>query len=386
MDEEKYRKEVEQNLRLDKETKEKLAAELNGKPIEQATPSMAADAAEQPYLPGTSDEPANPDRRPAWKRAAPYAGIAAALVLLASAALYLLPGEENGLTPAGTGDAPVSTSSTAPLESVHTTATFSTEPTNGNADLEKSVVAFSMEGPLAIFPPEDAAIISGLLEKGTWHLGAPVCDQDFSFDLSGTVLRYHSDCGTFYNELEGSYLTLDEEGRVQVNAVLERNLPKIGDFPTTTAPENLHTTTTPPLETTTTANSTTMTAPIYPTDEHGFTKDYITAVRIGVDTSDPAVLPETAADMINGLLENENWIPAAPVCLQDYRLKLSRSALPDITWLYHSDCGTFYSETDGRSFTLSETDRVRVNAVLDAIPWVSSTTTVSSIPTVTTHR
>ncbi len=289
MDRDKYRREVEQDLRLDETAKEKLAAELRGEAPAPVSSDRAARAAEQPYLPGGQKTPAARSPRSVWKIAAPYAGLAASLVFVVAVVFHFLPGGgNNGLAAAGPGDGGASGTSTAAIASDETTTAATTqtlleatssqdgppttapedEPSTATAidDLPPSTAPENLHRPTTppppaettaapatttttspydimgendivvfnriydmlqvLLPAEDAERIHRILDGKTWNFfGEPACDRDCVFTLWGVDVGYHSDCGTFYNEWEGSSLELTEEERLEVNAILEKYIP-----------------------------------------------------------------------------------------------------------------------------------------------------------------
>lgn len=73
---------------------------------------------------------------------------------------------------------------------------------------------------------DDAEKLRLILKKGDWNTeGTADCLNDCVLTLYGQELYYHSDCGTFNVPgagNEGSSLSLDEETRQKVNAILEQ--------------------------------------------------------------------------------------------------------------------------------------------------------------------
>ena len=369
MDEEEYRREVQQNLRLDKETKEKFLFELNGGKKGTGAPSEKEDTLERPYLPDPSVRPAGSRRRPGWKRAAPYAGIAAALALTVSAALCLLPRGGYGLASEEAG-------------------------VDGGQGKDVQVV-YMDTGASVILPAEDAEFIYGLVQTEAWSpfVDAVARREKYCFDISEARLFY--DCGAFwYYEQDGSsvYLSLGTEKERQVNAILERyfledlttsavvtthspttsaattittatttspwELPTTAaPFPETTAPENLHATTTAPVP---------EQLPTLPPDHGSVEATYL-------DSGASALLKREDAAALLDLLRNGSWWQEEPVCLYDYRFEILGTVLQ-----YHSDCGAVYNEISGRSVQLSEEERVWVNRLLDSVSWPSQPATVTT--------
>ena len=72
---------------------------------------------------------------------------------------------------------------------------------------------------------DDAQKLQWIIEKGEWIEGTADCLNTCVLSLNGRELYYSSDCGTFNDpaaENGGISLSLDEETRQQVNAILEQ--------------------------------------------------------------------------------------------------------------------------------------------------------------------
>lgn len=69
---------------------------------------------------------------------------------------------------------------------------------------------WNREGAVKL-PFEDAAVIAGLVESGTWAEGTSDCSNDCVLFMDGEELLYHSDCGTFNDAVKERNLHLTEE-------------------------------------------------------------------------------------------------------------------------------------------------------------------------------
>ena len=70
--------------------------------------------------------------------------------------------------------------------------------------------------------PEDAAVVATLFEGGSWEEGASDCANDCLLIMDDDEIQYHSDCGTFNDEVNEKSLQLTEKQQVEVNAILEK--------------------------------------------------------------------------------------------------------------------------------------------------------------------
>ena len=73
---------------------------------------------------------------------------------------------------------------------------------------------------------EDQEKLSAFI-GGPWIMEVTNCGHDYEFTVTGTNLRYHSDCGTFTNITGDSSLTLTNEDREIVNAILAEYIPSV---------------------------------------------------------------------------------------------------------------------------------------------------------------
>lgn len=70
---------------------------------------------------------------------------------------------------------------------------------------------------------EDVDRIADLLEEGSWNTeGTADCLNDCILTVNGESVYYHSDCGTFNDTIQERCLSLTEEERAAVNAVLSK--------------------------------------------------------------------------------------------------------------------------------------------------------------------
>lgn len=79
---------------------------------------------------------------------------------------------------------------------------------------------------------EDALIFRAFLESGEWDDGIGRCANDYELIFYGNTVRYHSDCGTFNDFVHNRYLSLSEEDKAEVNAILEKYISlQAGEMP-----------------------------------------------------------------------------------------------------------------------------------------------------------
>ena len=69
---------------------------------------------------------------------------------------------------------------------------------------------------------EDARIFRAFIEAGEWHEGTSDCLNNCEFIFDGNTVRYHFDCGTFNDSVYNRHITLSEEDKSEVNAILEK--------------------------------------------------------------------------------------------------------------------------------------------------------------------
>lgn len=79
---------------------------------------------------------------------------------------------------------------------------------------------------------EDASVFRVFFESGEWDDGIGPCANDYELIFYGNTVRYHSDCGTFNDVVHNRYLSLSEEDKAEVNAILEKYIPiQAGEMP-----------------------------------------------------------------------------------------------------------------------------------------------------------
>ena len=89
-----------------------------------------------------------------------------------------------------------------------------------NADMQVSNI-LDKSSPVVI-SREDALIFRAFLESGEWDDGISRCANNYELIFDGNTVRYHSDCGTFNDSAYNRHITLSEEDKVEVNAILEK--------------------------------------------------------------------------------------------------------------------------------------------------------------------
>ena len=79
---------------------------------------------------------------------------------------------------------------------------------------------------------EDALIFRAFIEAGEWDEGTSDCLNNCEFIFDGNTIRYHSDCGTFNDSVYNRHITLSEEDKLEVNAILEKYISlQAGEMP-----------------------------------------------------------------------------------------------------------------------------------------------------------
>ena len=73
-----------------------------------------------------------------------------------------------------------------------------------------------------IISKEDALIFRTFLESGEWDDSIARCANNYELIFDGNTVKYHSDCGTFNDFVNNRCLSLSEEDKVEVNAILEK--------------------------------------------------------------------------------------------------------------------------------------------------------------------
>ncbi len=79
---------------------------------------------------------------------------------------------------------------------------------------------------------EDALIFRAFIAAGEWDEGTSDCLNNCEFIFDGNTVRYHSDCGTFNDSVGNRHITLGEEDKAEVNAMLENYISlQAGEMP-----------------------------------------------------------------------------------------------------------------------------------------------------------
>lgn len=79
---------------------------------------------------------------------------------------------------------------------------------------------------------EDALIFRAFIAAGEWDEGTSDCLNNCEFIFDGNTVRYHSDCGTFNDPVCNKHITLGEEDKAEVNAMLENYISlQAGEMP-----------------------------------------------------------------------------------------------------------------------------------------------------------
>lgn len=69
---------------------------------------------------------------------------------------------------------------------------------------------------------DDGLTITDILESASWNIeGTSDCMSNIEVTISGTIYKYHSDCGTFNDNVSQRSLSLDEKTKNLVNTILE---------------------------------------------------------------------------------------------------------------------------------------------------------------------
>ena len=88
--------------------------------------------------------------------------------------------------------------------------------------LDISVVSLWDREDAAKLSSKDAAVIVELFERVSWREGTSDCANDCLLIIDDDEIQYHSDCGTFNDEVNEKSLHLTEEQQAEVNAILEK--------------------------------------------------------------------------------------------------------------------------------------------------------------------
>lgn len=70
---------------------------------------------------------------------------------------------------------------------------------------------------------DDQTVLSDMLSAGSWENDLTKCEGDCVIAASdGSVYYYHSKCGTFNDNVNRRFLTLEEEQRILLNDILRQ--------------------------------------------------------------------------------------------------------------------------------------------------------------------
>lgn len=76
------------------------------------------------------------------------------------------------------------------------------------------------EGLVTQIEDYSSQTICSLLNNGRWIKETPNCSADFELDFGGKSVKYHSECGTFYDVEKGKSLELNEKEKLSVNRLI----------------------------------------------------------------------------------------------------------------------------------------------------------------------
>ncbi len=87
---------------------------------------------------------------------------------------------------------------------------------------DMQVSSVSTDSGLVTISSEDATILRDILESGEWNEGTGDCIDNCELVFDGNTVRYHSGCGTFNDSVYVRSISLSEEDKAEVNAILEK--------------------------------------------------------------------------------------------------------------------------------------------------------------------
>lgn len=89
----------------------------------------------------------------------------------------------------------------------------------------KYSVTDAFTGKGCLMAEEDGVIISDILKNGVWNTeGTADCLNDAELMINGEAYRYHSDCGTFNDNVNNRSMTVDEETKSEINSIISEYL------------------------------------------------------------------------------------------------------------------------------------------------------------------
>lgn len=90
----------------------------------------------------------------------------------------------------------------------------------------KYSVTDAFTGKGCLMTGEDGVIISDILENGLWNTeGTADCLNDIELIINSETYHYHSDCGTFNDNINQRSMTVDEETKTEINSIISEYLP-----------------------------------------------------------------------------------------------------------------------------------------------------------------
>lgn len=97
---------------------------------------------------------------------------------------------------------------------------FLTDPMDDEYASPISVRYDNGEGLVTHIEDYSSQTICSLLNNGRWIKETPNCGADFELDFGGKSVKYHSECGTFYDVEKEKCLELNEKEKLSVNRLL----------------------------------------------------------------------------------------------------------------------------------------------------------------------
>ena len=163
--------------------------------------------------------------------------------------------------------------------------------------------------------PKGTEYILNLIDNGDWENGHPNCNciSEYWFTRPRQRIYYHSECGMFYDVENGKFFKVTEEQRTNVNLHLE----------------------------------------------HAESTRYASEGYYYLSSGVPKRLDLNEIDYILDLLNDNVWEHEPFDCDYDYYL-----LQPNQKIYYHSECGTFTDTERGRSFKVTEEQRLEINRLL----------------------
>jgi hypothetical protein len=91
----------------------------------------------------------------------------------------------------------------------------------GIAESISASVSNVEEGKIYDLTEEEAKIIADIIENGVWSTeGTAECDNDCKLIIDGRTYYYHSECGTFNDEVNNQNLSVTEYEKESINEIL----------------------------------------------------------------------------------------------------------------------------------------------------------------------